>query len=237
MCPRRIQMNSEMISIHETATSVTEALDTRHSIREYLSQPIPEEILKRIFEKALRSPSWKNSQPWKVHIVSGGKKDLLAEALTKAALESTPRPETSWPESYPSDAKKRMFDLGMKIYGVAGIDRKDKEARDKFMLRNFEFFGAPTAVFITSKFDLNFFVGIDLGCFLQSVLLLAREEGLGTCPQAALGAFPDVVRNALTLPQEEKVILGLSIGYPNPDSELNRFHTPRESAEDLIHFY
>lgn len=230
-------MNSEMISIHESAKTTTEALETRHSIREYLEEPVPDEILQRIFKKALRSPSWKNSQPWKVHIVSGNKREELALGLTKAARESSPQPETNWPESYPSDAKKRMFDLGMKIYGVAGIDRKDKEARDQFMLRNFEFFGAPTAVFITSKFDLNFFVGIDLGCFLQSILLLAREEGLGTCPQAALGAFPDVVRNHLGLPKEEKVILGLSIGYPKPDSELNRFHTPRESAEDLLRFY
>lgn len=230
-------MNPELISIHEVAKSVKEAMETRHSIREYESKPIPEEVLKRIFETALRSPSWKNSQPWKVHIVSGNKRDELASALTEAAKVSTPIPETNWPESYPSDAKKRMFDLGMKIYGVAGIDRKDKEARDQFMLRNFLFFGAPTAVFITSKFDLNFFVGIDFGCFLQSILLLAREEGLGTCPQAALGAFPQVVRNALQLPNEEKVIMGLSIGYPKASSELNRYHTPRESASDLIRFY
>ncbi|TGK53260.1 nitroreductase [Leptospira bouyouniensis] len=230
-------MNLESISIHEVAKSVSEAMDTRHSIREYETKPIPEDLLNRIFEKALRSPSWKNSQPWKVHIVSGEKRNSLASALTNAATGSQPTPETNWPESYPSDAKKRMFDLGMKIYGVAGIDRKDKEARDQFMLRNFSFFGAPTAVFITSKFDLNFFVGIDLGCFLQSVLLLAREEGLGTCPQAALGAFPEVVRNELGLPKEEKVIMGISIGYPKAQSELNRFHTPREEASDLIRFY
>ncbi|XDD46401.1 nitroreductase [Leptospira sp. WS39.C2] len=230
-------MNQELISIHEVAKSVTEAMETRHSIREYETTPIPEEVLKRIFETSLRSPSWKNSQPWKVHIISGAKKEKLADSLTKAAMESSPAPETNWPESYPSDAKKRMFDLGMKIYGVAGIDRKDKEARDQFMLRNFSFFGAPTAVFITSKFDLNFFVGIDLGCFLQSVLLLAREEGLGTCPQAALGAFPQVVRNELNLPNDEKVIMGLSIGYPKPNSDLNRFHTPREESSDLLRFY
>ncbi|MCW7469023.1 nitroreductase [Leptospira kanakyensis] len=230
-------MNSSMISIHEIATSVSEAIETRHSIREYLPDSVPDEILQKVFHKALRTPSWKNSQPWKIHIVSGEKRNQLSKELVKAAYESTPRPETNWPESYPSDAKKRMFDLGMKIYEMAGIERKDKEARNQFMLRNFEFFGAPTAVFITSKFDLNYYVGIDLGCFLQSVLLLAREEGLGTCAQAALSSFPDVVKNSLGLPAEEKVILGLSIGYPKPDSNLNRFHTPRESAEELIRFY
>jgi nitroreductase len=79
-----------------------------------------------------------------------------------------------------------MFDLGMKIYGVAGIDRKDKAARDQFMVDNFKFFDAPVAVFITSNFEMNYYVGIDIGCYLQSVMLLAREHGLGTCPQAAL---------------------------------------------------
>lgn len=233
----RIQMNTELISFHTTAASVSEALETRHSIREYLSKPIPDDVLQRIFIKALRTPSWKNSQPWKVHIVNGTKREELSKELVETALKSPPRPDTSWPESYPSDAKRRMFDLGMKIYEAAGIERKDKDARNEFMLRNFTFFGAPTAVFITSKFELNYYVGIDMGCFLQSVLLLAREEGLGTCAQAALGSFPDVVRSSLSLPQEEKVILGLSIGYPKPDSELNSYHTPRESAKDLIHFY
>ncbi|TGL39207.1 nitroreductase [Leptospira perdikensis] len=230
-------MNTELISFHTTATSVSEALETRHSIREYLPKRIPNEILHRVFSKALRTPSWKNSQPWKVHIVNGNKREELSKELIQTAREFPPRPETSWPESYPSDAKRRMFDLGMKIYEAAGIDRKDKDARNEFMLRNFDFFGAPTAVFITTKFELNYFVGIDLGCFLQSVLLLAREEGLGTCAQASLGSFPDVVRNSLELPEEEKVILGLSIGYPKPNSELNSYHTPRESSEDLLRFY
>lgn len=86
-------MNSEMISIHETATTVSEALETRHSIRDFLPKPIPEEILQRVFGKALRSPSWKNSQPWKVHIVNGTKREELAKDLVQAARQSPPRPE------------------------------------------------------------------------------------------------------------------------------------------------
>lgn len=225
------------VDVHERTTSVSEAIRTRHSVREFEERAIPEALLRDLLEDALRAPSWKNSQPWQLHVLTGEKKSQMARRLTEAAAAATPRPDTAWLESYPPEARKRMFDLGMQVYGVAGIDRKDKAARDAFMLRNFEFFGAPAAIFITTRFDLNFFVGLDIGCLLESILLLAREHGLGTCPQAALGAFPDVVRSELGLGQEHHVVCGLSIGYAAAESELNRFHAPRESFESLVKFY
>ncbi|MGJ4788173.1 nitroreductase [Leptospira koniambonensis] len=229
---------TESIDISGIASSVEEAIFTRHSIRDYLSKPVEDSVLKELFSKSLRAPSWKNSQPWKVHVVSGAKRDRMAELLQERAKQSeTPVPDTIWPTGFPSDAKRRMFDLGMKIYGAAGIERKDKEARDKFMLRNFEFFGAPTAVFITTEFELNFYIALDIGCFLNTVMLLARSYGLGTVPQAALSAFPEVVRKELGLAESEKIVCGLSLGYPKPDSTLNKFHTPREEVSDLVKFY
>lgn len=226
------------VEIHEKTASVVEAVRTRHSVREYEDRPVSESILRELFEDALRAPSWKNSQPWQLHILTGEKLARMSRMLVQAASgAATPRPDTPWLESYPTDARKRMFDLGMQVYGVAGIDRKDKPARDAFMLRNFEFFGAPAAVFITTKFDLNFFVGLDIGCLLESILLLARAHGLGTCPQAALGAFPDVVRSELGLGEDHHVVCGLSIGYPKSESDLNRFHAPRESFDSLVKFY
>lgn len=227
----------DFIDISHQSKTVSDALETRHSIRNFTNTAIPEAILNQIIETSLRAPSWKNAQPWKVKVVSGESKSNLSEKLRERALVGKPNPDTAWLESYPSDAKKRMFDLGMKIYGVAGIERKDKIARDEFMLQNFSFFGAPTVIFITTTFDLNFFVGIDLGCYVQTILLLAREFGLGTCAQAALSAFPDVVKTELNLPKEEKVVLGISIGYPEPDSNLNRFHTPREPNGTLVKHY
>lgn len=229
---------SVFVDVHEKTASIIEAIRTRHSVRQYEDRPVSESILRELLEDALRAPSWKNSQPWQLHVVTGEKRISLSRRLVEAASgAAAPRPDTAWLESYPNDARKRMFDLGMQVYGVAGIDRKDKAARDAFMLRNFEFFGAPAAVFITTKFDLNFFVGLDIGCLLESILLLARAHGLGTCPQAALGAFPDVVRSELGLGPEHHVVCGLSIGYPEAESELNRFHAPRESFDSLVTFY
>lgn len=227
----------EMVNVTGVAATVSEAMKTRHSIRRFDARPIEEEKLNAIFTTSLRTPSWKNSQPWSVHVVTGEKLKRLSALMTQAALAGELKPDLTWPAAYPADAKRRMFDLGMKIYGVAGIDRKDKAARDQFMVDNFKFFDAPVGVFITSNFDTNYYVAIDIGCYLQSVMLLAREQGLGTCPQAALSAFPDIVRAELGLPAEQKVLVGLSLGYAKPDPELNRYHTPRESFEEKIKFY
>ncbi|TGM95990.1 nitroreductase [Leptospira yasudae] len=228
---------SEFVNITGAAKTVEEAVNTRHSIRDFESKPIDEKILSELFRNSLRAPSWKNSQPWKVHVVSGARRDRMAELLVSRAKQGDPVPDTVWPTGFPSDAKRRMFDLGMKIYGVAGIERKDKDARDGFMLRNFEFFGAPTAVFITTEFELNFYIALDIGCYLNTLMLLARGYGLGSVPQAALSAFPEVVRQELNLPATEKVVCGLSLGYPKIDSDLNSFHTPREPLSDIVKFY
>ncbi len=227
----------EFQAVGGRSETVRDAVYSRHSIRHYESRPVPRAELDALFADALRAPSWKNSQPWKIHVLTGASRDRMADRLQAAARAGTPAPDTAWLESFPADAKRRMFDLGMKIYGVAGIDRKDKDARDAFMLRNFEFFGAPVAIFITTRFDLNFYVGLDLGCFLESIMLLARERGLGTCPQAALSAFPDVVRAELGLAPEDRVVCGLSLGYPREDSDLNRFHTPRLDATEILAYY
>jgi nitroreductase len=227
----------EFVDVHYPSQSVTEAIMTRHSVREFSNKPIPDNIIKEIMSSSLRAPSWKNIQPWKINVVTGNTRNSLSSKLVEAATSSSPNPETMWLDTYPSNAKKRMFDIGMKVYGVAGIDRKDKQARDEFMLNNFRFFQAPTVLILTTNFELNFFVGIDLGCYVESVLLLAREHGLGTCAQAALGAFPQVVKEELDLPADEKVIMGISIGYPKEDSNLNRFHSPREEADNLIRYY
>jgi len=227
----------EFADITGSAKSVSDALNTRHSIRRFDTRPVEAEKLEQIFRTSLRTPSWKNSQPWSVHVVAGEKRKKLAELMTAAAVAGNVKPDIAWPTVYPADAKRRMFDLGMKIYGVAGIDRKDKAARDQFMADNFKFFDAPVAVFITSNFEVNYYVGIDIGCYLQSVMLLAREHGLGTCPQAALSATPGIVRAELGIPEDHKLLVGLSLGYPLPDPELNRFHTPREAYEEKVKFY
>ena len=53
------------------------------------------------------------------------------------------------------------------------------------MQENFHFFGAPVGMFITMDRRLAEGTFIDLGMFIQSILVGARGEGLHTCGQVA----------------------------------------------------
>ncbi len=220
--------------ISNEAKSVSEAVQTRHSIRDFKPDSIPLSMLKEILEKACRSPSMKNSQPWKIHLATGDARNSLAAHLTKVALKENINPDVAFPQNYPPNIKKRMFALGMNIYSVAGIDRKDKCSRDHFLLRNFNFFNAPAVIFISSTCPPSTYVGIDIGCFLATFMLLAKEKGLGTCAQLSLASFPHIIRKELNIPGEELLLLGVSIGYPNPDSDLNNYHTEREDMPNIV---
>ena len=228
----------ETMEVEGPVSAVSAALLSRHSIREFSAEPVPEEVLSRVLGAALRAPSWKNCQPWHVHVARGAVRDHLSRRLLEAAGSgASPRPDAAWPGDYPSDMRKRMFDLGMQVYGVAGIDRKDKEARDRFMLRNFSFFDAPVALFFTTPLPPSVYVALDMGCLLMAIMLLSREAGLGTCPQAALGAYPDIVRAEFGLPEGEAVVAGMSLGFPAAGSRLNEFHTPREPLGQLVTYH
>src|SRR5262245_20084877 len=96
----------EMVAIAGAAASVSEAMRTRHSIRRFDAKPVEQAKLNTILETSLRAPSWKNSQPWNVHIVQGAKLAALREKLTAAALAGAPTPDIPWTVSYPADAKR-----------------------------------------------------------------------------------------------------------------------------------
>ena len=48
-----------------------ELVKERHSVRDFLPKEVPKETLKKIIQIALDSPSWCNSQPWNIYVVSG----------------------------------------------------------------------------------------------------------------------------------------------------------------------
>lgn len=150
------------------------------------------------------------------------------------ASEENINPDINFPQNYPANIKKRMFSLGMEIYQIAVIDRKDKNARRDFFKKNYKFFNAPVVSFITTTCEPSTYIGMDIGCFLATFMLLAREHNLGTCTQASLVAFPDVVRGKLKIPDNEKLLCGISIGYPVLDDKLNQYHTDRVSIDEIL---
>ena len=227
---------------------------SRRSIRDFDARPIPPDVLDAVLADANCAPSWSNTQPYRVAIASGAVRDQLATALTerfdagmqaqrkgwlgKLSLLATQRhvlPDGDYVTNfeYPPDLQPRRGATGHGLYALLGIDRKDRAAREAQMRKNFEFFGAPTALFVFVHSGLRAFSVLDAGIFLQTLMLSAHAHGLGTCAQGALATWAGPVRTAFQIPPEYKLICGVSIGYPTAHP-VNQYDPGRGAPADLV---
>jgi nitroreductase len=211
-----------------------QGINTRQSIRGFKHTPVPESLLKEVLLAAGRSPSYKNTQPWEVSIVTGKTRDALAEKLFKIASDNTaPHYDFPAPETWPAAMDFRAKDHGTKRFNALGIGRDDSKLRNELRLQNFKFFGAPCAVFFFMDASLEHWSALDMGLFLQSFTLAAHGAGLGTCMQASVSGYPDAIRESLGLPASKKLIVAMSLGYPDMKAPINSYHSTRMEVDDF----
>ena len=211
-----------------------QGINTRQSIRGFKQTPVPESLLKEVLQAAGRSPSYKNTQPWEVSIVTGKTRDALAEKLFKIASDNTvPHYDFPAPESWPAAMDFRAKDHGTKRFNALGIGRDDSKLRNELRLQNFKFFGAPCAVFFFMDAALEHWSALDMGLFLQSFTLAAHGAGLGTCMQASVSGYPDAIRECLGLPASKKLIVAMSLGYPDMEAPINSYHSTRMAVDEF----
>lgn len=218
---------------------VDEAIRSRKSVRRFLPTPVPAAVVSHILEVAARAPSGNNVQPWRVYVLAGEARDRLCADIVKAAQEDPDRyqPEyayypTSWFEPY-LDRRRRC---GFGLYATLGIARDDTEARERQMLRNYVFFDAPVGLLVTLDRRLNTGSFMDLGMFIQNIMVAARAQGLHTCAQAAFAWFHKVVRDQLPLSEHEILACGIALGHEDPTAPENAFITERAEPEVFAHF-
>lgn len=216
--------------------NVRDAVEQRRSIRGFRSDPVPEETLRRIFEVAQRAPSWCNIQPWRVWVTSGDATRRLTNALTAAAGSSMMEPDFPWPSEYPPPYDGLRRQCGAALYSAMGIAREDKAARYGAWMRNYVAFGAPHVAIVGVDRRFGSYAALDVGCWLQSVLLAATEEGVATCSQASLATFPKAVRAVLDVPDEIGILFGVALGYEDPDAAANACRTERNPLEENVRF-
>lgn len=215
---------------------VTTAMQTRRSVRGYLPRPVPEASLRAIFERAQRAPSWCNIQPWRVWLASGAKRDELVAELITAARTSMPSPDAPFPGDYPEPYGTHRRHCGKALYEAMGVRRDDGPARLAAWMRNYEAFDAPHVAIVGIDRRFSIYGALDLGCWLQSVMLLAVEEGVSTCAQAALAAFPEVPRRVLGITADVQILCGISLGYEDPAAKANECRTTRDPLEQNVTF-
>jgi nitroreductase len=211
----------------------------RRSIRAFLADPVPREKVTRSVEIARWAPSWGNTQPWEVVVADGSKVQELARLFMEEAMKGMPpRPDISMPVQFPDEPHmKRYRDLGRSLFTAIGIRRDDAQARAQHYLNMYNFFGAPTVVYLLIDGRLNEpYSCLDLGSFGTTFCYAALQEGLGTIYLAASMHFPDIVRKVLELPEDKKVVIGIAVGFPNPDAAGGLFRSERDPIENTLRF-
>jgi nitroreductase len=219
---------------------VRDAVASRYSCRAFLPKPVPEQIVREIVEQAARAPSAGNMQPWYVHAIAGARIEALRAELRPRMATELPKGEgveyTIYPPPMIEPYKERAYNVGELLYQSIDVPRADKPARYRQYARNYEFFGAPVALFLVREKVHGPAQWADIGGYLQTVALLARGHGLHTCPQQAWVSFHKTVRSFLKLPDNLMVYSGMALGYEDPDAPINRWRSPRAPLEAFATF-
>ena len=163
--------------------NVTEATQRRASIRSFLPDPVSDQQIRDLLEVAARAPSGGNVQPWRIYVINGESMEQFRSFITERKPGESEYPV--YPPNLQEPYRTNRFELGEAMYEKLGIPREDKAARLAHLARNFDFFGAPAAFFCFVERNMGSAQWSDLGMFLQTLMLLAIEAGLDTCPQEA----------------------------------------------------
>jgi len=214
-------------------------MHARQCVRAYLDKPVSDAQIREILEAASWAPSGTNSQPWQVMVLAGKTKASLSQRLLQrrdAAVE--PNPDYAYyPDNWVDPYRRRRIDCGKALYSALGIAREDKQRQKIAWENNYRFFGAPVGLLFCIDKQLNLGSWIDLGMYVQNVMLAAKALGLDTCPQASLAEYPDEVRAVLGLPDELAVVCGMSLGYADWSDPVNQFRLARESVDTFTRWY
>ncbi len=206
------------------------AIRERRSIRQFLGEPVPRELIEEILQDARYAPSWGNTQPWEIFAVTGKALEAFRTANRESLLQGIPTaPEAPMPQAWPEALKKRYTGTGRVVLEAQSIAREDKQARLDYAVRMFSIFDAPVLLILCTDRSLpEGYSMLDCGLLLQTICLLARDRGLGSCILACSVSYPDLIRRLLPVREEQRIVMGVALGWPDEDAPLNRF--PRERA-------
>ena len=217
---------------------VRDAVATRYSCRAFRPDPVPEDIVRDILERAAQAPSGGNLQPWHVHALTGARLKALVDEVA-GHYDLLPRGEGTEYAIYPNPLGElynaRRFKCGADLYAALGIPREDKPARYRQYARNFRFFDAPVGLFFSIDRQMGPPQWCDLGMYLQNVMVLARAHGLHTCAQEAWATFHETVTRFLDLPDDRLLFCGMALGHA-ADDKVNDWRTDRAPLADFAVF-
>lgn len=220
----------------EKLVSVDDAIRGRRSVRGFLPDPVPREVIVDALRVAQHAPSNCNVQPWRVTVASGATRDRLKAALVDA-VSSGAAPDTAIAiDTFPSPYRRLQVECAVALYEPMGIARDDRAGRFRALLRNFEFFDAPHVAIVCMEQSFSMGVALDVGIYLQTLMLALHARGVASCAQASVRQYASVVRRELELRDDLLVLCGLSFGYEDPGVPANNCRQTREPIEANVVF-
>ena len=217
--------------------SVSEAVASRRSIRVYQEKPVPLEVLRRVMDKARMAPSGCNFQPWEATILAGEPLKALQAKILAAPGPQDPPEYLIQPTDLPAVYWDRLREIGAKQYESVGVARDDKAMREQIVARNLVSFDAPAVLLCHFPRLMLAPQWSDVGMWLQTVMLLLREEGLDSCPQEWLAFYARIIKDHIGVDDATQIFFcGLAIGYRDEAAPMNTFERTRVPLEQQVRF-
>lgn len=222
-------MQESTMPVNDPSMSLVEAIYRRRSVRGFLPREVPAATLARLFEIAQQAPSNCNVQPWKVYVASGELKDRLSRQMQENVRNGVPaNPDYPYRGDFENEYRKRQVDCAVALYSCMGIERGDREGRQRAVLRNFEYFDAPHMAFIGMDPAFGTTVAIDVGMWAQTLMLTMVAFGIDSCPMGTMRNYPDLVREAFEINDGTRILFGIAFGYEDQSVAANATRTTRD---------
>lgn len=215
--------------------NVIDAVNSRISVRQFTSQPVEHDVLRQLVIDASRAPSGGNVQPWRIYILEKEATDRLRDIIAGNPQVDPPEYEI-YPSGLIEPYRTNRFALGEQMYEKLGIPREDKPGRLRQMAKNMQFFDAPAALFCFIDRSMGAPQWSDLGMYLQTLMLLATERGLGTCAQEYWSIQHKAVREFCGAPDNELLFCGMAIGYTDHTAPVNSLVSERMPFDEFAKF-
>lgn len=223
-----------VVQTTQQVTSVVEAILKRQSVRKFLPVPVAPALIREVLDVARHAPSWSNSQPWEVAVAAGRRLAAVKDGLAaKSAAGVPPNPDVPSPR-FPEPYLQRRREGHARRFAIVGITRETVELRAAYDLSIQRFCEAPVGLVLYIDRGLGPWSMLDVGAFMQTIMLAATASGLGTCPLAAIARYPDVLRQHLGIPETKQILCGIAVGYADGEAPINRYRSDRVPLDEMM---
>ena len=211
---------------------------SRRSCRAFLDRKVERRLIEEVLMTARTAPSGANLQPGKFHVLTGSSLHEFSNKILSDIDAGIPQSSeySYFPASMTLELKDRQRKAGFALYSALGIERRDVKARRDQFRRNYQFFNAPVGIVVTIQRDMGAGCFMDLGMTIQTLFLAANDHGLGACGIGALASYGPQIHSALACADDELVVCGIALGWPDMTHPANQVKTDRMELKEFTRF-